>query len=266
MSFIKTITGISEFGYDNNPILSELDEVIIEGKNLFYPSCGNDINDLLYVNSKRMPQIELYIPEVFIHVDFVVDGIGRIEQDLRFNFTFERHCQIQICNSRSQCDKLSIYKLKNNVTKETSWFVLISGSYNEDVLKALVKNKIKITLLYSICDGITLGMGGVNEYAIPTLLYPIFKKVLGFSVIITDQIIDPANTIHLNAFKKGLAEINRIKRNLFDQAWINDVMDDIDFINQLKEIYIEYSYEELNKSKLDCYSRSGGPVYLLQRS
>jgi hypothetical protein len=73
MSFIKTITGISEFGYENNPILSELDEVIIEGKNLFYPSCGNDINDLLYVNSKRMPKVELYIPKVFIHVDFVVD-------------------------------------------------------------------------------------------------------------------------------------------------------------------------------------------------
>jgi hypothetical protein len=266
MSFIKTITGISEFGYDNNPILSELDEVILEGKNLFYPSCGNDINDLLYVNSKRLPQVELYIPKVFIHVDFVVDGIGRLEQDLRFNFTFERHCQIQICNSRSQCDKFSIYKLKNNVTKKTSWLVLISGCYNENVLRALVKHKVKIPLLYAICDGITFGMGGVNEYAIPTLLYPIFKKVLDFRVIITDQILDAENMIHLNAFKKGLGEINRIKRNLFDQAWINDVMVDIDFINQLKEIYLDYSFEELNKSKLDCYSRSGGPVYLLQRS
>ncbi len=108
-------------------------------------------------------------------------------------------------------------------------------------------------------------MGGVNEYAIPTLLYPIFKKVLGFSVIITDQILDTANMIHLNAFKKGLVEINRIKRNLFDQAWINDIMDDIDFINQLKEIYLDYSYEELNKDKLDCYTNSGDPVYLFQR-
>jgi hypothetical protein len=266
MSFIKTITGISEFGYDNNPIVSELDEVILGCKNLFYPSCGNDINDLLYVNSKRVPQIELYIPKVFIHVDFEVDRLGRIEQDLRFNFIFVRHCQIQICNSRSQCDKLSIYKLKNNFTKRTCWLVLISGCYNEDVLRALVKHKVKIPLLYSICDGITFGMGGVNEYAIPTLLYPIFKKVLGFSVIITDQILDNANFIHINTFKKGLAEINRIKRNLFDQAWINDIMDDIDFINQLKEIYLDYSYEELNKSKLDCFSRSGGPVYLLQRS
>lgn len=266
MSFIKTITGISEFGYDNNPILSELDEVILEGKNLFYPSCDNDINDLLYVNSKRMPQVELYIPKVYIHVDFVVHGIERLEQDLRFNFSFERHCEIQICNSSSQYGELRIYKLKNNVTKETSWFALISGCYNEVVLRALVKNKIKIPLLYSICDGITSGGPCDYEFPISSILYPIFKKVFGFSVIITDQILDAENIIHLNTFKKGLAEINRIKRNLFDQAWINDVMDDIDFLNQLKEIYLDYSCKELNKSKLDCYSRSGGPVYLLQRS
>ena len=49
--------------------ISERLSSIIDPCVLFYPSCGLDISDIVYVNGMKIPEMKDTIPNVFIHSD-----------------------------------------------------------------------------------------------------------------------------------------------------------------------------------------------------
>lgn len=164
---------------------SVLHEFNIQIKNksiLFYPSSGIDINDLIYVNSNSLEEINEYNPKVFIHSDYSDYGSLSLDILLRdHNFVATKFEYFDDKKS------INLYKLKQSNSDEIEWLVFFHGYYNEEILKELIINKIKIPLVYTICDGITHGMGGGYENSIPTILYPLIASDLGINFIITEQ-------------------------------------------------------------------------------
>lgn len=265
MRFLQKLLGIGEIAYCNKPQLFDVDEEILNGQNLYYPSSGVDINDLLYVNSKRISVIKDLEPKVFIHCDYIIDEISEIENRLSYNFCIKDSIKINYLLKRHNYDFLIVYKLQNLQTKEVKWLILISGCFNEEILEIFLECKIQIPIIYSICDGITSGMGAINDNSISTLLYPFFKNLLKIKIIITDQLVDTSWSYNIDILKKGIVAIKKIRNSLVDPKIIDSDIQDSEFFKTLKNIYEDFALLYLNRESLNCFSNGFLNLYLLKR-
>ena len=212
-------------------ILDGFNSALAENKNLFYPSSGIDINDLLYINPNRI-KLACPFPKVFIHCDKLATHDYGVNFDSQLSFTFEI---LGVFKKSDLVDKsCNIYKLKNRNSQDIKWLIFFRGFRNEEILKILVMKKVDINVLYSICDGITSGMAGV-DLSVPTILYPIFKNELKLKNIITEQgksrVENIVRDIDVLCLKKWLINVGSINHYSSLDHYLN--LDDEELKDQL---------------------------------
>ena len=201
---------LKEFKYkltdEDLSLLSELDNEIEKMAISYYPSSGIDTNDLFYANNKKLEELGELDPSIFIHSDYL--PYDKYE-DIPFNQML-REDNIRILEQFKVSDEnksISIYKLKIPVSDDFKWLIFFQGYYNEAVLAELIGSKIKVPLVYSICDGITRGNSFHPEaVSIPTIIYPLLALDLGLKFIITEQSFRSIKSMffHNTRFKKEL--------------------------------------------------------------
>ena len=233
-------------------LLNELNHAMTNKIISYYPSSGWDINDLFYLN-KRIKEIRNIIPDIFIHSDFLNKSI---EPNYEFNNLLWSDNIIIKGKVTIQDDKksIAIYKLKTPLSEEFKWLILFNGYFNEDIIYELIRNKIKIPLVYSVCDGITAGQGGCNTLSIPTIFYPLIAYELGLKFMITDQGFD---------YEYFLSKLSNEFRNWFNNTLLvsnnsslNELvkLSDQDLVNQLLKRLSAINERSLNKDgKLESY-------------
>lgn len=227
-------------------ILPEFNSEIKIQSVLFYPSSGEDLVDLFYVNSKRIKEISECSPNVFIHTDYYsstnfLQWPWRISQEFDNFLNFPNYNRISTLIYHNDKKAIHLYKLKRPNSNEIKWLIFFSGYFNEDILKDLISNKIKIPVVFSVCDGITSGMGGCNEEAVPTLLYPLLAVDLGIKFIITEQNrrrLDLSenllwNSKQLKQWRRWMENILLIKSNSFVEDLL--ILSDEDLMKGLRQ-------------------------------
>ena len=192
-------------------LLNELSDEMANMAISYYPSSGADINDLFYANNKKIEQLGELNPSVFIHSDYLYNDHNSI---YKFD-QYLRSLQIDVKGSVKVYDKskyksIYIYKLKTPISDEFKWLVFFQGYYNESVISDLINCKINVPLIYTVCDGMTSGMGGCNSQAIPSIMYPLLAVDLGIKYIITEQ-----NSEYIKSF---------IEKKYYEfSTWLNNV-------------------------------------------
>ena len=186
-------------------LLSELNNEIEKMAISYYPSSGIDTNDLFYANNKKLEELGELDPSIFIHSDYLPYDK---HEDIPFNQML-REDNIRILEQFKVYDEnksISIYKLKIPVSDDFKWLIFFQGYYNEAVLAELIGSKIKVPLVYSICDGITRGNSFFQAASIPTIIYPLLALDLGLKFIITEQSFRSIKSMffHYPRFKKEL--------------------------------------------------------------
>ena len=233
--FFSSMLKELEYKPKNNE-LSLLKELYDEMANMaisYYPSSGADINDLFYANNKKVELLGELNPSVFIHSDYLHTDLNSPDN---FDKDFRLH-RINILGSvkvfdKSKLKSIYIYKLKTPISDEFKWLVLFWGYYNEEVLIDLINSKINVPLIYTVCDGITSGMGAGYTLSIPTIMYPFLAVDLGIKYIITEQ-----NSEHIKSFIE----------QKYDQfrTWLNNVL--LVSKNPSIKSLLELSNKELEK-------------------
>jgi hypothetical protein len=192
ISIFNKMMGSDTQGQGNERLLHEFENELSTSTILFYPSSGFDLNDMFYVNNSRLPEISDYNPQIFIHSDYlqVLDHYPNVfDYQLSYpDFELIDSCKWITPQSDTHTKKsINLYRLKKGNAKEKIWLIFFRGYYNEEVLELMLQHQIRIPIVYTVCDGITIGMGGGYENSIPTLLYPLLSKELGIRFIITEQ-------------------------------------------------------------------------------
>ncbi len=240
-------------------VLNEFNTEIKMQSVLFYPSSGSDINDLFYVNSKRIEEINECSPNIFIHTDYMFyKDYGRHTFDQLIGYPNFYISKFKYFNDNKS---INLYKLKRPNSNEIKWLVFFRGYYNEEILKELVINKIETPIVYAICDGITHGMGGCYEKSVPTVLYPLLPSILGIKFIITEQgwnsvkrlLEEERHTIGADdKFRIWLKNILLISNNPFISTVLN--LSDEDLRKSIRQKLGAINEQRLNKEgKLRCY-------------
>lgn len=142
----------------------------ISGKRiLFHPSSGMDHSSLLYFNRDRLTMLKDDGPEVIIRTDgYEYDSVFS-RKDL---YDSERLVDAEEPQSRFQNRVLYIHQ--TTIMRRSLIVIELYGILNEDVLRCFLEDGTEVRYLYSYCDGIMSGMGGMNPEAIPTLYYTYF--------------------------------------------------------------------------------------------
>jgi hypothetical protein len=238
---------LKEFKYkltdEDLSLLSELDNEIEKMAISYYPSSGTDTNDLFYANNKKLEELGELDPSIFIHSDYYSNDRY---QDIPFNQML-REDNIRILEQFKVSDEnksIRIYKLKIPVSDDFKWLIFFQGYYNEAVLAELIGSKIKVPLVYSICDGMTLGNGFCNTLQIPTIIYPFIALDLGLKFIITEQsfksikfLIEHKHT-SLNDLRAFLNNILLVSKNssVSDLLKLSDTELEIEVLKKLSSI------------------------------
>jgi len=162
---------------------------------LFYPSANADNWDILFINEIRLREINGFEPTIFIHSDRQTldwNGEQYLKRTLSPSVEFRRSYSRTVPDGRV----ISIFKIGKPNNENRYWLIHFGGFNNEEVLKILIDDKTHVSVLYTSCDGITCGMGGIGyEYSVPTILYPLFYSRLGVRYHISDQSIEDAKGI-----------------------------------------------------------------------
>ena len=136
---------------------------------LFHPSSGMDHSSVLYFNRHWLHMLEDDGPEVIIRTD------GN-EYDSIFSrrdiYDAERLVDAKEPQGRFQNRVLYIHQ--TTIMHRNLLVIELYGILNEDVLRCFLEDGTEVRYLYSYCDGIMSGMGGMNPEAIPTLYYTYF--------------------------------------------------------------------------------------------
>ena len=230
-------------------LLNELNHGMTDKIISYYPSSGSDINDLFYLN-KRVKEIRNIIPDIFIHSDFFFKPNYEFD-----NLLISDNIIIKgKVTNQDENKSITIYKLITPLSEEFKWLILFNGYYNEDIIDKLIRNKIKIPLVYSVCDGITAGQGGCNTLSIPTIFYPLIAYELGLKFIITDQGYNYEYFLSnfSNEFRNWLNNILLVSNN----SSLNELvkLSDQDLVNELLKRLSAINERLLNKDgKLESY-------------
>ena len=192
-------------------LLNELSDEMANMAISYYPSSGADINDLFYANNKKIEQLGELNPSVFIHSDYLYNDHNSI---YKFD-QYLRSLQIDVKGSVKVYDKskyksIYIYKLKTPISDEFKWLVFFQGYYNESVISDLINCKINVPLIYTVCDGMTSGMGGCNSQAIPSIMYPLLALDLGIKYIITEQNSEYIKSIIVQEYDQFSTWLNNV--------------------------------------------------------
>jgi hypothetical protein len=251
--------------------LHEFNKEINHQSALFYPSSGFDINDLFYVNNKRIEEFNDFSPKIHIHADFLHyldyhDNAGWKELFIYPNFhltsRFKYFTERKIIN---------IFKIERHNSDEIKWFVFFQGFYNEEVLEALLKSDVKVPIVYALFDGITSGMGFCSTQSIPTILYPLLPTSLGIKFIITEQgwdrvkeILEDEGRYKPEEFRVWLENILLISDNPFISEILK--LSDKELIKTLSLKLKEIDEQVLNTSqKMRCYDERFSDVMKLKK-
>lgn len=172
-------------------VLTEFKEILKTANLAYHPSSGFDLTDLQYVNSRRFAELDGNDPSVFIHSDVL--HIDKYESErVRWRNNLKKFKINSVGSFKflsNDYKSIEIYKLKIYNSTTVKWLLFFRGYLNEEVLYTFLRHKNQISTVYTYCDGITSGMGGIEE-SIPTLFYPLIAKEFGIKHIITEQSID----------------------------------------------------------------------------
>jgi hypothetical protein len=170
--------------HGNDSLLTEFNLVINSQTILFYPSSGNEITDVFYANSKRIKEFQEYNPTIYIHSDYFYPD--RLTYELKHQINYP-HFNYECLEYTNQEKYTAIFKLKTPNSNEIKWLVLFRGYLNEEILKHLFIHKLKIPIVYAVCDGYTSGMGNFGNNPVPTIMYPLIADIFEIKYIITEQ-------------------------------------------------------------------------------
>lgn len=233
----------------NFTVLREFNRCLFEGTILFYPSSGDDINDLLYIKKGRIDVKNFIEPNVFIHSDFIC----KADYDYHFmskvrapNFIIKSYVKLffsEIQNINE--NRIELYKLEVPNSDKIKWLIFFRGFYNEDILKEIIQKKLNISFVYAVCDGITHGRDMSNiDKSIPTIFYPLCADSIGLKYIVTEQNLlqtkDYINTTDTLTLRMDLKNILKLYVNEkivemlnLDDEKLKDSL--IDFLGNIKE-------------------------------
>jgi hypothetical protein len=137
---------------------------------LYYPSSGLDVSDVHYINSKKIPELKIESPNVYIHSDsYNLNYITRL-----LNYPVY---QLLAGYKWESSDEKEIYILKyrRNGIESDFWFIYLRCFCDEIILKSFLLNKLKIDLIYCLSE-------------IPSsIYYPFLAKELGIKYIISQN-------------------------------------------------------------------------------
>lgn len=237
--FHKNVLGKWEklnVGYDNEVdiryIVAYLDSFETKGV-VYYPSSGLDVNDIHYVNEKKIPAIKVGMPNVFIHSD----ALDYYTDNYRYQLRFPVYNWIEGFEwSDSGNKRIYVQHYKRNGLDTDFWYIYFKCFCNEIILKSFLKSSIKVDLIFCPVDGITSGMGagGLCEN-VPTLFYPLLSKNLGIKYIITDQSSDNLSGLS-EYFSQWISNFNKL-----DKKFKITKTDVKNISSSTNEIYLNYS-------------------------
>lgn len=196
---------------------------------VYYPSSGTDVNDVHYVNTKKIPEIMIDMPNIFIHTD-AMDNYSHFYKGL-FHPPVYSWMEGYEWNDDGN-KRIIINRYKRNGLDIDFWFIYFNCFCNEVILKAFLSTGMNVDIVFCPVDGITSGMGAFEDCEnVPTLLYPLISKQLGIKYIITDQ---PSKSIDTQSSKKISEWINNLNKLHND---INVSKADVDnIVSETKEI------------------------------
>jgi len=245
----------------NKATLREFNKCLYNGTILFYPSSGDDINDLLYIRNERIIKSEFQEPNIFIHCDFMhnFDINYKFQFKLKYpNFDIQSFYNFYFTEpfDRLNEKQINLYKLRIPNSDKIKWLIFFRGFYNEDILKEIIQKKLNISFVYAVCDGITHGMGISNiDKSIPTIFYPLFANSIGLKFIVTEQnflqiknYINITDTFTLRMNLKNILNLSVNEKivgmlNLDDEKLKDSI---IDFLGDIKE-------EKINNKHLKVF-------------
>jgi hypothetical protein len=171
LPFFKLFTLKDKNDTNSNELLKSIEAAYDNGGQfLWYPSSGNDVTDMEFVNQEN---IDLDTePTIFIHTDALMNGWA-FDQGLN---------NISNGNIEFLGKQIQLYEFANDIS--TKYLITISIR-NEDFFKEVI-GKIEMTFLYNFCDGITSGMGLGDNKSITSLFYTQFYKSLGVKYHFTE--------------------------------------------------------------------------------
>ena len=203
-----------------NESFKKFNFVLVNNDILFYPSSFDDISDLLKFNNEILPELEANTPSVYIHSELGENSMCYVRDRLEKSKEFKI---IETALSDSIEKAVSLFELKIISSGKTIWLLQFTGTPNEELLKLFINKGISIKYIFSVCDGITHGMGGDDELEnISTIYYPYFYKILNTKYHITEFHSD-------DYYKKA--------RKLFYETQKNNL---INFSNHLKTIFVKF--------------------------
>jgi len=184
----KILTSFKYKTEGDKKILSRFLESFPAQNKLFYPSSNADINDIFHINEERIFEIRDFSPVIFIHSDLAIlrensEDYYRIfqEENTRSSFSFSSPFKITTGIDRH----INIFEISRPNIQDKKWLIHFGGYSNEEVLALILRDRIRVSILYSSCDGITSGCVGTTTYSIPTIFYPFLYKQLGIRFHIT---------------------------------------------------------------------------------
>ena len=214
--------------------LQQFQEALLNGA-IYYPSSGvQDINHLFYLNKQVIPQIDIELPDVYIHSDSFhcydhFKDYPHLYPDYIWNtindsFHFKTLNNIKFYSTQKN---IEIFQLERPNSTKPTWIICFWGYLNEDVLKTLINKNIKIPIVIDKVDGISEGMGGSDETngrSIAVIHYPFLAKELGLKFIVS-----LSNHITFNRLEESLKSVSKI------------AIDRLSIINEL----LKYEREDL---------------------
>jgi hypothetical protein len=175
------MNAISENGsYETIEILEKaiIDNPVI----LFYPSSGLDIDDIERLTYENLFPYTSVIPNIFIHTD-----ADLYAPHITYNNTVGSYqiLSSSIFNIEVDGRRIEIYHLISPLDKREIWLIQFARFKNEELLKFFLESRTPLTFLYSFIDGITSGMGGIEE-SLSTAYYAYFYELLSVKHVITE--------------------------------------------------------------------------------
>ena len=226
-------------------LFSESDQCIAA----YYPSSGEDTSDIKFFNQIDYA-FSIKKPNLFIHTDsfishekinnlYLLEQNNNIKNGIRLLYNTETENEI--------CYILEIENENNN-----DWLILFSGKINEAMIKEIVKSKFKIPFLYSKCDGILSGMGGIGiEHPLGVAFYIYLYELLGTKYHLTEF-----NKLWFKDFIKNDSRIHnqellakRMYKKLSGINWDNKLTLDI-----MLDTIVEHNHNVENQNNLTIFS------------
>lgn len=198
-TIISSLKNITRKPMGSRALIDEAVKKLTHSGIAFYPSSGMDTGDLYIVHEDTVPQLAGMSPEVFVHADFlcnqdytvsfdaVLEQTGRFEIKEFFKLLLTHDANGRRDEMIASPASVNIYKLHDHGRKRTVFLFFYRGFLNEVILRDFLGENLKVPVIYSVCDGMTHGMGLARTDTVPVIFYPLLAPALGNRFIITEQ-------------------------------------------------------------------------------